>query len=141
MNPKMTKMAMLDMCIDLVNMSQDPNSIGVTLLVGGSFISGDLINKITYYKILGRELESANCVSDTDKANLIGECINISLKERETLNESAQEKQEFERGEIYLKNIKILTGLNFPISFNNGLLALSADAIEGFIWGTPTTDA
>lgn len=118
-----------------------PNSILPSIREFVIFISGDLINKITYYKILGRELESANCVSDTDKANIIGECINTSIKERETSSESAREKQEFKRDEIYLKNIKILTGLNFPISFNNGLLALSADAIEGFIWGTPTTGA
>jgi hypothetical protein len=132
----MTKLGLLDLCLDLIYLSENSNSIGVTLLVGGTLISGDLITKISYYKAVAELLESVKCDSEIDKANVLGKSMKDAIEKVGTAKHSQKGSPKAEKNEIYLKNIKIWAHSNSPISANNGLLALQTDAVNGFMWGT-----
>jgi hypothetical protein len=137
----MTKLGLLDLCITLVNLSEKPNSIGVTFLVGGNIISGDLINSITYYEAIAKILESTTSDSDIDKANIVGASIKAAIDKARTPKQPQENSQKTERDEIYLKNLIIWTPDNLPISYGNGFIALRISAIDGFMLGIPSIES
>jgi hypothetical protein len=144
----MTRFAMLDINFCVLKIIADEldetGSVGVTLFVGGSVLSGDLISPKTYFKEITKQYESAEC---DPKLNEISKLINKQLGEifaaaieKAALSKSTQEEP-LEGDTIYLKNIKMWTPHTSPLAYNNALMELHVDAIDGFILGTPSIDS
>ncbi len=120
---------MLDLCFDLLEGSELPESsfIGVTLLVGGTVISGDMITEVGYYKGIAEGLESNPSNSETNKAYAVGKGL------KDAIDEITASKPQRDR--IFLKDPVVWVSPNSAISFMGNFLALRTDSIDGFMWG------
>jgi hypothetical protein len=112
----MTEFKMLNRCLDYLNRSGESNSIGVTLIMGGTTISGDLIHPIAYNKAIMALLPRESEPSEDDIKR---------LKTSETTLKGSNE--------IFLKNAIVISPL--PQTTIDQPIAIRIDAIEGFIFG------
>ncbi|WP_367357880.1 hypothetical protein [Methanothrix sp.] len=140
----MTDFVMLKLNLGLLEVMDkcaETASIGITLFVGGSILSGDLISAKEYIKEVVKRYESAKTDHRLNEINQLinkqmGETISNALDKAIHSPPPPEEKQEIDA--IYLKNIIVWTPHNVPVPYNNALMELSMDAIDGFILGTPS---
>jgi hypothetical protein len=125
----MSKFAMLDVCLNIIDELGESASLGVTLLISGSVISGDLIHPFAYYKAEAAKLDSL--VTDPN-SKIASKIINEKIEE-EKANPSPQDEGT-ERDLIYLMNPTIRQS-NVSILLNNSVIALRIDAIDAFLFG------
>lgn len=107
---------MLDMCLDRINQEGTTSSMGVTLIISSTVISGDLIHPTAYFKSVLATL------SPTD-----GQIKGIAEKTE------SPETTPIDASEIFLKNAKIWKPI--PQNTIDNPIAISIDSIDGFIFG------
>ncbi len=137
----------LEQFVSLFN--ESGGAIGVTLTVGGTFISGTLISPEDYFKELGSQLEEALKRSGTsaDHSRKIGEFVQSRGKYEPPSEEveKAAAKAAFEAGVfpisgtqrayIHLKNAYVLVPGEGKRVFRGGLWRGRISAVEGFLVG------
>lgn len=111
-----TKFRMLDRCLDYINRSGESSSIGVTLVMGGALISGNLIHPMAYFKSIIATLPDRSEPSNEDIKR---------LKPSEITLENTRE--------IFLKNVRVLSSPHQTVI--DQPIAMSIDSIDGFIFG------
>ena len=109
-------------------------STGITLFVNGAMISGDLIHPVAYLKGMSELLE----VQPDKTAITIGLAMSEAIEARtKTPTQTKEGDNNKEVDVVYLKDIR---SWNPPMSvpFERSFVALSIDAVDGFMWGKPS---
>ncbi|VVB63530.1 Uncharacterised protein [uncultured archaeon] len=136
----MGKFGLLNLCLSIMKEAGESFRVGVTLFVGGTIISGDLIHPRAYYRatlgMLDTLVEEPN---SKIASNFIEELIKESIEESKSAKQSSNKNQEGEQDEIHLNNIKIMY-MSVPIVYNNAFVAIRVDAIDGFVLGKVSKD-
>ena len=123
---------MLDLCLSLMDETGESFCISVTLFVGGTIISGDLIHGAAYYRAQAEKLDS---LIDKQNSKMFSNLIEEMIRESVEKSKTSDQPEETERDEIHLKNLKILHS-PIPITFSNSfMVAFRIDAIDGFVLG------
>lgn len=111
-------------------------STGVTLFVNGAVISGDLIHPLAYFKGVALLLETQpDEPNSINAAKFLGKTMRETIeKKTETLILSQEADDKKEPDVIYLMDAAFWNALR-TVPIKSSFLALSIDAIDGFIWG------
>jgi hypothetical protein len=116
----------------VMNQSGEAFETRVTLFVGGTIISGDMIHQDAYLRAMADLLELP--IGDPQSIDA-GKKLSGMIRETLKIAKSAESREDTK--EVFLKNAKIWSPPNSSTPYINGLVAFRLDAIDGFMWGEP----
>ena len=121
----------LDFFISMSNKNTEKSAMfGITLTVGGTLISGDIISGSQYFDKLSKQFHDGYKLENNTKAD---ETFKLMFNSFKKTNEI---KEELEINHIHLDNIRIYQSSNQPIPNHDGVLWRGkVSDIQGFTFG------
>lgn len=110
---------------------------GISLIIGGTFISGTLISGRRYFEELGKQIASAN-VTGTSEGGVLAETLATAYSQwKEIYPDPASEDKTLQpKTYIHLKNARVFAPNAAPMPSGAGMvLRLKLDAVDGFTLG------
>lgn len=112
-------------------------TVGVTLLVKGAVVTGQLIGGAEYFETFGRQFGAAVGMSDEEAAGLYKPIIeDMYSRQPETEEDSDDTPSDPGPGFIHLKNVRVCHGTSHVPENHDGILWRGKLAeVDGFILG------
>lgn len=129
----MAKLCGLNMLCGFINRYGESFSANVTFFVNGVIISGKTIHNVVYLDEVAKLIK----LSEPEMSKSPGEGFKIAtdkIREDLKLNNSKGENDQGISDIIFLKDVTIWDHSN-SIVYDNGILELRVDSIDGFMWG------
>ena len=130
---------MADAVVDLVLVALvkavnkgETSNLGVSLLVGGSWLTGSMIGGRMWFDELGRLIDAQTGSDGGQLFHLIGETAYPSESERAA---AGQEPLETEPGFLHLRHGRLLTGAAVRVPEPGGLVRVRLASVDGWLVG------
>jgi hypothetical protein len=114
-----------------VNKGETAN-LGVSLLVGGSWLTGSMIGGRMWFDQLGRLIDAQTGSDGGQLFRLIGETAYPSESERAAVGEAPIDT---EPGFVHLRNGRLLTGAAVRVPEPGGLVRVKLASVDGWLVG------